>query len=106
MNHLIKRFVNDVKNQYKNKIYKIIMFDSYVQVDNRSDSDIDMLIIWKGNRNKGAEKIENIAFEYLLEEDLYFSIKVLNIQQYNELKDKGNPFIENIEKEGICFENL
>src|SRR6056297_54700 len=103
MNYLIKRFVNDVKNQYGNKIYKIILFGSYARGDNRADSDIDMLIIWEGNRSKGAEKIEDIAFEYLLEEGLYFSIKVLNIQQYNELKDKGNPFIENIEKEGVSF---
>jgi hypothetical protein len=29
---------------------------------------------------------------------------ILNIQQYNGLKDKGSPFIENIEKEGVLFE--
>ena len=104
MNYLIKRFVKDVKNQYENKIYQIILFGSYARGDNKEDSDIDMLIIWKGNRSKGAEKIEDIAFEYLMEEGLYFSIKVLNVQQYNELKEKGSPFIENIEKEGVFFE--
>jgi predicted nucleotidyltransferase len=104
MNHRIKKFVNDVKNKYENKIYKIILFGSYARRNNKADSDIDMLIIWNGNRSKGAEKIEDIAFKYLLEESLYFSIKVLNVQQYHELKDKGSPFIENIEKEGISFE--
>ena len=104
MNHLIKKFVNEVKNQYENKIYKTILFGSYARGDNRADSDIDMLIIWEGNRSKKKKKIEDIAFDYLLEEGLYFSIKVLNTQQYNELKEKGSPFIENIEKEGVLFE--
>ena len=105
INDLIKKFTNEIMDKYKNKIHKIILFGSYARGDYKDNSDVDLLIVWQENRNCGAEKIEDIAYEYLLEKGVYFSIKVLTIKQYNDLRYKGSPFIKNIEEEGLFLEN-
>ena len=102
-NDLIKKFRNEIISKYQNKIYKIILFGSYARGDYKIDSDVDLLIVWQGDRNSGAEKIEDVAYEYLLEKGVYFSIKVLTVEQYNDLSIKGSPFIKNIEEEGVVL---
>lgn len=56
------------------------------------------MIIWQGLRSDGVEKVEDIAYEYLLEHGIYFSIKVITVEQYNELKVKKVFFYTTLKK--------
>ncbi len=103
MNDLINKFSREVSSLYKEKIKKLILFGSYARGEERTDSDIDILIVWDGLRSEGIDKVEDIAYDYLLEYGIYFSIKVISIDQYKILKEKHSPFFKNIEKEGVLL---
>ena len=51
MNTIIKEFVESAKEKYNKNIIKMILFGSYARGNAQEDSDIDILVVWKG-KNK------------------------------------------------------
>lgn len=93
----VKEFVKKALEQYKDKIDSIILFGSVARGEAREDSDIDVLVIWKGNEAEGWRAMTGLAFEVLLDDEEYISVKVLSLE---DLKAE-NPFVNNVIKEGI-----
>jgi len=54
-------------------------------------------VIWKGNEAEGWRAMSGLAFDVLLDEEEYISVKVLGLE---DLKAE-NPFVNNVIKEGI-----
>ncbi|MEW6095328.1 MAG: hypothetical protein AB1567_02200 [bacterium] len=59
------------------------------------------MVIWKGNKREGWRKLEEIAFKVLLETGDYISLKVLTSEEVRKLERRNNPFIREINKEGV-----
>jgi len=93
----IEEFVGRVLERYRDKIDNIILFGSVARREGREDSDIDILVIWKGNEAEGWRAMTGLAFDVLLDVEEYISVKVLDSE---DLKVE-NPFIRNVMKEGI-----
>ena len=93
----VEEFVKRTLEQYKDKIDSIILFGSVARGEAREDSDIDILVIWKGNEAEGWRAMTGLAFDVLLDEEEYISVKVLGLE---DLKAE-NPFVNNVIKEGI-----
>ena len=81
----------------EDKIDGIILFGSVAKGEATEDSDIDIIVIWKGDEAEGWRAMTGLAFEVLLEEEEYISVKVLGLE---DLKAE-NPFVKNVLKEGI-----
>jgi predicted nucleotidyltransferase len=62
----VDEFVIRVLERYKDKIDRIILFGSVVRGDAREDSDIDILVIWKGDKVEGWDVLEDIANGYII----------------------------------------
>ena len=90
-------FARRALEKYRDKIDSIILFGSAARGEAREDSDIDILVIWKGKEAEGWRVMTGVAFDVLLDTEEYISIKVLGL---GDLKEK-NPFRENVMREEI-----
>lgn len=103
----VKRTINDfikkVKEILGDRVKKIILYGSYARGDFNKNSDVDIMILTDLNDKEIEEyrdKISNIAFEIQLEEEIYISPIIKNIDKYNE-RIKIIPFYMNVQKEGV-----
>lgn len=103
MKPIIKEFADLVIKKYKSQIEDMFLFGSYSRGEAKPYSDIDILVIWKGNRQKGWERLEDIAYDFLLEKKKYISLKIITAEEKKKMEKLHNPFIENINREGIAL---
>jgi predicted nucleotidyltransferase len=93
----VDEFVERVLDKYSDRIDSIILFGSVARGEAKEESDIDILVIWKGDEAEGWRAMTGLAFDVLLDEEEYISVKVLGLE---DLKAE-NPFIKNVMREGI-----
>jgi predicted nucleotidyltransferase len=93
----VKEFVRRALRKYEDKIDSIILFGSVARGEAKEDSDIDILVVWKGDEAEGWRAMSGLAFDVLLDVEEYISIKVLGLE---DLKAE-NPFIKNVMQEGV-----
>ena len=95
----VDEFVEKVLDKYSDRIDSIILFGSVARGEAKEESDIDILVIWKGDEAEGWRAMTGLAFDVLLDEEEYISVKVLGLE---DLKAE-NPFIKNVMREGITI---
>jgi predicted nucleotidyltransferase len=93
----VDEFVQRALSRYGTQIASIILFGSVARGDATEDSDIDILVIWNGDESEGWRAMTGLAFDVLLDEEAYISVKVIGRE---DLKIE-NPFIKNVMMEGI-----
>ena len=93
----VDEFVERVLDKYSDRIDSIILFGSVARGEAKEESDIDILVIWKGDEAEGWRAMTGLAFDVLLDEEEYISVKVLGLE---DLKAE-NPFIKNVMREGV-----
>ena len=93
----VDEFVERVLDKYSDRIDSIILFGSVARGEAKEESDIDILVIWKGDEAEGWRAMTGLAFDVLLDEEEYISTKVLGLE---DLKAE-NPFMKNVMKEGV-----
>ena len=89
--------------RYEKKIESIILFGSVARGEGKEDSDVDILVIWKGDKLEGWDALEDIAMDILLEYGQLISIKIIYPQEYLGMVNMGSSFIQNIKKEGVAI---
>ncbi len=99
----IAEFVRKVLERYEKNIESIILFGSVARGDGKEDSDVDVLVIWKGNKLEGWDVLEDIAMDILLEYGQLISIKIIYPQEYFGMLNIGSSFIQNIKREGVVI---
>ena len=52
MKDIVERFCEIAKQKYSCQIEKIVLFGSVARGEQNKDSDIDLLIVWRGNKKK------------------------------------------------------
>ena len=103
MQEIIKEFADKVRKEHKSQIEHVFLFGSYSRGDEREDSDIDILVVWKGDKQEGWERIGEIAYDFLLKKGKYISIKVITLREKKKMEKMHNPFINSVHKEGIVL---
>jgi len=98
---IAEEFIEGVKNKYEDNIVEIILFGSVAKGTENNFSDIDMLIICKKNRFKLRRKIMGDVIKFLLNYNVYISVKTLTQNEFNSLKHTG--FINQISQEGVVI---
>ncbi|WP_409200197.1 nucleotidyltransferase domain-containing protein [Methanobrevibacter sp. DSM 116169] len=85
------------------QIEKVILFGSVAREEDGDESDIDILIITKNEKDdfKFEDEIYSIAFDKLLETGEYLSVKIISLQHYKKYKHFS--FYKNIEKDGVLI---
>ncbi len=97
----VDKFVRMALEKHRDEIESIILFGSVARGEVREDSDIDIILIVKGDSFKMQKLISEVVVKILLETGIYISAKVLSSEEYNLLKKINSSFYRNISKEGI-----
>ena len=99
----VEEFVRRALERYRDKIESIILFGSVARGEGKEDSDVDILVVWKGDKLEGWDVLEDIAMDILLEYGQLISLKIIYPQEYFGMVNIGSSFIQNIKKEGVAI---
>ncbi|RLI78192.1 nucleotidyltransferase domain-containing protein [Archaeoglobales archaeon] len=95
----IERFVQELREKYRDRVNKIILFGSVARGNFREESDIDILVIGTTT----LEEIIDISYPILLEFGELILPHVMDENHYTMLRKNKSGFIESIEREGIII---
>ena len=79
----------------------VILFGSMARGDFNEDSDIDILVVWAGEKRRGWKELVGIVNHVLLETGEYISIKLLTPGELKNLRETNNQFIMNVTRDGV-----
>lgn len=105
-NHKIKIITEQLKKDfraiYQDRLSQLILFGSQARGDAKPDSDIDILVVLKGEVNPVEEINRNsyLISELCLEFDALINCFYLSESQF---KEENQPLVRNVKKEGITI---
>jgi predicted nucleotidyltransferase len=99
---ILARLKRELKKHYGDRLKQLIMFGSQARGDAHPDSDIDVLVVLKGEVNAGEEIEKNspIIASLSLEKDAVISC--IFMDEYRFIH-RSSPLLRNIRKEGIIL---
>ena len=101
--NIINKFLEEMTAILGNRIKKVILYGSYARGDYQKDSDIDIVAIVKGDREKlqrELKKVWDISSDLELEYGTIVSPTVIPFEEFEKYKD-DLPYYRNIQKEGV-----
>ncbi|MFB3766013.1 MAG: nucleotidyltransferase domain-containing protein [Methanotrichaceae archaeon] len=101
VDNILTIFKADLKAALGDKIEDLILFGSYSRGNYTQYSDIDLLILVKGNLMKDETQfIDNLIVRYSLEYGVVISGLVYPAEIYHQF---NTPFLLNVKEEGISI---
>ena len=99
---ILARLKQELKKHYGDRLKQLIMFGSQARGDAHPDSDIDVLVVLKGEVNAGEEieKTGPIIARLSLEKDAVISCIFMDECRFIH---RSGPLLRNIRKEGIIL---
>ena len=98
---IAKEFANEVTRMFGNEIENITLFGSVARGEDDTESDIDVLIIWNGDKVKGWDKLEEMAFDIFIRYNALISIKLISPAEYKNMENFL--FMKDVRKEGMVI---
>lgn len=100
----VEEFTDQLLKKIKDKIVLIELFGSKVRGTARKESDIDILVVYKGN-GKTRNSLADIEWEILKKYDyeVHLSMVPYALKEYKHDEKIQTPFIYNVDKEGVVL---
>lgn len=97
---ILHQYQDYLKQYYKEKLVKVILYGSQAREEAKADSDIDILIVLKDpiNSGKEIERTGEFTSDFCLEHDVVISRAFVSLSQFNQ---ESLPFFRNVHREGI-----
>ena len=99
---ILGKLRSHIEEIYGDRLVKIILFGSQARGDAKPDSDIDVLVVLKGEVQLGEEILKNSYFvaDLCLQNDALVSCLYMDENQFIH---RNGPLLRNIRKEGIAL---
>jgi predicted nucleotidyltransferase len=99
---ILQRLQTCLREIYGDRLVKMVLFGSQARGEAARDSDIDVLVVLKGDVNLGEEikKTSDVVAELSLEYDRVISRLFIDEFRFNSY---NSPLLQNIRREGIAF---
>ncbi len=101
--YAIERFGETVKSSLGEEVFKMSVFGSKVRGDNRTKSDIDVLVIVKERTLRVMDQIAEITSDLNIKYDLSISPVVFSEQEYDMNAKMASPFSLAVHEEGLLL---
>lgn len=97
---LLKTFKSELDRIYGKQLKAVYLYGSYARGDARSDSDIDLLMVLKGEFNyiEMLRRSDDFAASFCLENDVVVSRAFVSEKEY---KERQIPFLINVRRDGV-----
>ncbi len=95
--------IRKLKSTLNEQLIKIQLFGSKIRGDFREDSDIDLLIVVRERNQAVLDIIAEISLDVDLKYDPKISLIIFSVDEYEQNKVWGTPFIKSIEREGVLL---
>jgi uncharacterized protein len=106
MSEKLKAILDELRSHfeeiYGDRLVKMILFGSQARGEANSDSDIDVLVVLKGQVNPGEEieKTGNIVADLSLQYEELLSCMFMDEHRFTA---RNSPLLRNIRKEGLLL---
>lgn len=106
INHKLKNILTQLRSHfeqlYDSRLVTMVLYGSQARGDARPDSDIDILVVLKGQVNPGEEikRTSHIRADLSLQNDEVISCLFMDEQRFTHY---NGPLLRNIRKEGIAL---
>jgi predicted nucleotidyltransferase len=99
--HILKRFAQDLKELYGERLKNLILYGSWARKQATPDSDIDLAIVLEGDvkASKEIDRLIDIITDINLKYDVLLSVYPVSEKDYTSL---NSPLLLNIRKEGVA----
>jgi len=94
----LDRFIAEIRDRYRDRIKKVILFGSYAKGTQTPQSDIDLLIVIDREDFKLRRAIVDLSFDYFMEYRVDISPKVISMDDFEE--NLSYPFMKAVVEEG------
>lgn len=97
---IIKEFKAQIETLYGKKLKNVILYGSWARDDATEDSDVDLLIVLKGQVQPGREidRMIDIITDTNLKHGVLLSVYPVSERDYETLK---SPLLMNVRREGV-----
>ncbi len=93
-------FADQVQTVLGEELDQIVLFGSVARNEESPDSDVDVLVVVDEASIDVKDTVISIAYDVMLEYDVYISPKILSADEHRELTDAGSPFLSNVQADG------
>jgi len=100
---VVRSFAEELRNRLGDEIVKIILFGSRIRGDFGKESDIDIFILLREKTPDIRDKVGDLTADYIFDHDIPLSPVLYDLYEYQQNKELGSFFFENVEKEGISL---
>jgi predicted nucleotidyltransferase len=100
---ILSRFKKRVISELAGQIERIVVYGSYARGEARASSDLDILVIAKAKSAHLENRIREIAYDIMWEQNFapLISVEILEKDSFEQLGKLGSSLYRNIENEGI-----
>ena len=103
LDEMLKRYVDNMKQLYGNKLKNIILYGSYARGDYGPDSDIDIMILVDLTEQEIKERghlLSDITFDFNFDNHVEIMPIVKNLNHFNKWV-RAYPFYNAVKNEGV-----
>lgn len=103
LNILLKKVSEVYKSVYGETLVRVILYGSYARGDFSEDSDVDIVALVRGNREKLQEQLKivwNQTYDLGLDYDVVLSPAVIPYEEFERYQEEL-PYYRNISTEGV-----
>lgn len=103
LNILLKKVSEVYKSVYGETLVRVILYGSYARGDFSEDSDVDIVALVCGNREKLQEQLKivwNKTYDLGLDYDVVLSPAVIPYEEFERYQEEL-PYYRNISTEGV-----
>jgi len=99
---ILKEFKSNLKNLYRDKLSKVILYGSYARGEQTEDSDVDIAIVLKGvfRSFEEIDRMTAIAGSIDLKYNILLSLHPISEEDYESCK---TPLLINIHEEKVII---
>jgi uncharacterized protein len=82
-------------------VVEMRLFGSRARGDAATDSDIDVLVVVRGDRVEAEDRVIDLAFDVNVANDVYISPRVLTADSLRDPMWRTTLFVQTLEREGV-----